>query len=146
MAAAMLTRFIPVLVMGSMALALSGSLPLFAPLEAADAFALAAVMAFAVIAMIVATVIRSRTVRVAWGRSCFIIGFLSAVLAGLGLAVQKEPYWPAGSSYQRDMATAFGPTLPQAAIWTLAAYGTVIALLLSAILFILGYWLLHSRR
>jgi len=142
----MLSRFVTVLVMGGIALALIGSLALTAPVAAAAAIPLIALLSIAALAAIIVTGVRSRTVKAAWGRLCLVNGVLSVMLAAVSIGIQKEPYWPSGSSYQHDIASAVGAMPPTQTLWALAAYFAFVALAVAAILFVFSYWLLHPRH
>lgn len=81
---------------------------------------------------------RSMSARRAWGRGFLVDGFLSMAV-GISFQLQN-PSWPEESPYQYDLDRAIGPLTHF--IWVFAARIGLFALILAALLFALGYWLL----
>ena len=133
-------RVIAGVVMGGLTLALIGRAQAIEPSVAGSLIRW--VLPVAVLVILLITVL-SATSRTALGRLCLLNGMMSSALAGVTLLGEGQPIWPSDPGYEHSLDRALQWWLAHL-MWTAAAYfGT--AIVLTAGLFALSYWLLRSH-
>ena len=133
------------LVMGSLALALAliGSTATIVPVQSAELGHSVVQLILPVVAIAtVLIVVLSTTAQGAWGRLCLTNGIVSVALAIASLQGHGQPFWPADPLYEHALDQAMRSWLGRL-MWTATAYSCA-ALVVAAVFFALGYWLLHS--
>jgi hypothetical protein len=136
-------RIIAGLVMGSVTLALIGSTVTIVPVQPAELGhpVIRLILPVAAIATVL-IVAFSTTARAAWGKLCLTNGVVSVALAAANIKSLGQPFWPADSLYEHALDQAMRSWLGHL-MWTATAYSCA-AFVVAAVLFALGYWLLHS--